>query len=145
MTLMLTSRPDPTLGSVLELGLLGSVITAEIPRSEDQQQQRVASRRADDTLVCPFLAFNRPFLTTGDFQTIATLPSQCIVPLLTDSLPKLWSLWYVATIILVNRAYIPFRECLVLCDPILIFAPSPSMSSAVVWWLRDLMRPVGKL
>ncbi|KAB5595770.1 Polarity axis stabilization protein [Ceratobasidium theobromae] len=124
--LNISNWPDPTLGSVLELGLLGSVITAEIPRSEDQQQQRVASRRADDTLVCPFLAFNRPFLTTGDFQTIATLPSQCIVPLLTDSLPKLWSLW----------------ECLVLCDPILIFAPSPSMSSAVVWWLRDLMRPL---
>ncbi|KAH7341891.1 hypothetical protein B0J17DRAFT_648460 [Rhizoctonia solani] len=79
--------PDPVVGSSLELGLLGSVIMAEIPRSNDEQQTVISPR-------------------------------------LQDSL--LWSLW----------------ECLVLCDPILVFAPSPSISSAVVWWLRDLIRPV---
>ena len=26
----------------------------------------------------------------------------------------------------------------------LVFGPSPSMSSAAVWWLRDLLRPVSK-
>ncbi|CAE6456451.1 unnamed protein product [Rhizoctonia solani] len=99
--------PDPVLGSSLELGLLGSVIMAEIPRSSDEQQT-VISPRLQDTL------------------TIATFPPQPILPLLAGSIDKLWTLW----------------ECLVLCDPILVFAPSPSISSAVVWWLRDLIRPV---
>ncbi|CAE6442284.1 unnamed protein product [Rhizoctonia solani] len=99
--------PDPVLGSSLELGLLGSVIMAEIPRSNDEQQT-VMSTRLRDSL------------------TIATLPAQSILPLLVGSIDKLWTLW----------------ECLVLCDPILVFAPSPSISSAVVWWLRDLIRPV---
>jgi hypothetical protein len=53
LTLMLTWRPDPTLGSVLELGLLGSVISAEIPRSNDEQQ-RITSPRAGDSVVCYF-------------------------------------------------------------------------------------------
>ncbi|CEL55301.1 Protein DENND6B OS=Homo sapiens GN=DENND6B PE=2 SV=1 [Rhizoctonia solani AG-1 IB] len=57
---------------------------------------------------------------------VATLPPQPVLPLLVESLDKLWTLW----------------ECLVLCDPILVFAPSPSISSAVVWWLRDLIRPI---
>lgn len=29
-----------------------------------------------------------------------------------------------------------------LCEPILVFGPSPAMTSQAVWWLRDLMRPV---
>ncbi|KAJ1307409.1 hypothetical protein OPQ81_001511 [Rhizoctonia solani] len=95
------------IGSSLELGLLGSVIMAEIPRSNDEQQT-VISKRSQDSL------------------TIATLPPQPILPLLVSSLDKLWTIW----------------ECLVLCDPILVFAPSPSISSAVIWWLRDLIRPV---
>ncbi|CAE7170492.1 unnamed protein product [Rhizoctonia solani] len=99
--------PDPALGSSLELGLLGSVIAAEIPRSNDEQQTIISTR----------LQYT---------PTIATLPPQSILPLLVGSIDKLWTLW----------------ECLVLCDPILVFAPSPSISSAVVWWLRDLMRPV---
>ncbi|KAF8604597.1 DUF1630-domain-containing protein [Ceratobasidium sp. AG-I] len=99
--------PDPTPGHTLELGLLGSVIITEIPRL-DEEQQRTSLSKVKDSV------------------TIASLPAQPVIPLLSDILPKLWSLW----------------ECLVLCDPILVFAPSPSICSAVVWWLRDLMRPL---
>ncbi|KAH7912796.1 hypothetical protein BJ138DRAFT_1134514 [Hygrophoropsis aurantiaca] len=42
------------------------------------------------------------------------------------SLAHLWSIW----------------ECLMLCEPILIYGPSPSMTSQAVWFLRDLLRPV---
>ncbi|KAG8695472.1 hypothetical protein FRC08_007818 [Ceratobasidium sp. 394] len=105
-SLNICNWPDPTPGCTLELGLLGSVITTEIPRS-DEEQQHLYSYQPDGT-------------------AIASLPTQPIIPLLADILPKLWSLW----------------ECLVLCDPVLVFAPSPAVSSAVVWWLRDLLRPL---
>lgn len=29
-------------------------------------------------------------------------------------------------------------------EPILVFGPSPSMTSTAVWWLRDLLRPVSR-
>ncbi|CAE6480717.1 unnamed protein product [Rhizoctonia solani] len=105
--LNICSWPDPILGSSIELGLLGSVIMTEVPRSNDEQQA-VMSAKLQDTM------------------TVATLPSQPVLPLLVESLDKLWTLW----------------ECLVLCDPILVFAPSPSISSTIVWWLRDLARPI---
>ena len=42
------------------------------------------------------------------------------------SLSNLWSIW----------------ECLVLCEPILVFGVSPAQTSQAIWWLRDLLRPV---
>ncbi|KAK0434313.1 hypothetical protein EV421DRAFT_1840584 [Armillaria borealis] len=42
------------------------------------------------------------------------------------SLSHLWSIW----------------ECVVLCEPILIFGASPSQTSQAIWWLRDLLRPI---
>ncbi|KAG1750091.1 hypothetical protein EDB19DRAFT_1936844 [Suillus lakei] len=42
------------------------------------------------------------------------------------SLSHLWSIW----------------ECLILCEPILVFGSSPAATSQAVWWLRDLLRPV---
>jgi len=42
-------------------------------------------------------------------------------------LSNLWSIW----------------ECLILCEPILVFGQSPTQTSQAVWWLRDLIRPVG--
>lgn len=42
------------------------------------------------------------------------------------SLSNLWSIW----------------ECLVLCEPILIFGASPAQTSQAIWWLRDLLRPI---
>ena len=41
-------------------------------------------------------------------------------------LSSLWSIW----------------ELLIFCEPILIFGPSPRITSLAVWWLRDLIRPV---
>ncbi|KAJ7510496.1 hypothetical protein B0H11DRAFT_2216285 [Mycena galericulata] len=42
------------------------------------------------------------------------------------SLSHLWSLW----------------ECLILCEPLLVFGASPAQTSQAVWWLRDLLRPL---
>ncbi|KAJ6498965.1 hypothetical protein C8R45DRAFT_980498 [Mycena sanguinolenta] len=42
------------------------------------------------------------------------------------ALSHLWSLW----------------ECLVLCEPLLIFGASPAQTSQAVWWLCDLLRPL---
>ncbi|KAJ7065300.1 hypothetical protein C8F01DRAFT_1350758 [Mycena amicta] len=42
------------------------------------------------------------------------------------ALSHLWSLW----------------ECLVLCEPLLVFGASPADTSQAVWWLRDLLRPL---
>ncbi|KAG8739996.1 hypothetical protein FRC10_004875 [Ceratobasidium sp. 414] len=96
-SLNICNWPDPTPGCTVELGLLGSVITTDVPRSDEEQQHSYPYR--------------------PDGAAIASLPVQPIITLLADILPKLWSLW----------------ECLVLCDPVLVFAPSPAISSAVVW------------
>jgi hypothetical protein len=42
------------------------------------------------------------------------------------SLSHLWSIW----------------ECLVLCEPIIIFGQSPTWTSNAIWWFRDIVRPV---
>ncbi|KAF7317803.1 UDENN domain-containing protein [Mycena kentingensis (nom. inval.)] len=42
------------------------------------------------------------------------------------ALSNLWSLW----------------ECLVLCEPLLIYGASPAHTSQAIWWLRDLLRPL---
>lgn len=49
-----------------------------------------------------------------------------ILDLLGPSLSHLWSLW----------------ECLILCEPVLVFGSSPAHTSLAVWWLRDLLRPL---
>ncbi|EPT05662.1 hypothetical protein FOMPIDRAFT_1013359 [Fomitopsis schrenkii] len=43
-----------------------------------------------------------------------------------DAEYPLWSIW----------------ECLVLCEPILVYGPSPAMTSQAIWWLRDILRPI---
>lgn len=52
------------------------------------------------------------------------LPSPIL--LFSALLPKLWSLW----------------ECLVLCEPVVLFAKSPRDASLAVWWLMEWMKPV---
>jgi len=42
------------------------------------------------------------------------------------ALSQLWSIW----------------ECLVLCEPLLVFGTSPAQTSQAIWWLRDLLRPI---
>jgi hypothetical protein len=62
------------------------------------------------------------------FQILASLPPLSPSPLVLFEacLSHLWSIW----------------ECLVLCEPILVFGPSPALTSQAVWWFRDLLRPV---
>ncbi|KAJ7230450.1 hypothetical protein GGX14DRAFT_486146 [Mycena pura] len=56
--------------------------------------------------------------------------SCCFTPppllLFEAALSHLWSLW----------------ECIVLCEPLLVFGTSPAQTSQAVWWLRDLLRPL---
>uniref|UniRef100_D8PVD3 UDENN domain-containing protein n=1 Tax=Schizophyllum commune (strain H4-8 / FGSC 9210) TaxID=578458 RepID=D8PVD3_SCHCM len=108
--------PPPTPGSTVELGFLGNVVTAQIPRTIDEQQAldpSVAER-----------------LVNASLQTMIPATAASLLPpailLFEASLPHIWSIW----------------ECLVLNEPILLFGASPAETSQAVWWLRDLMRPI---
>ncbi|KAL7418405.1 hypothetical protein Q5752_006863 [Cryptotrichosporon argae] len=57
---------------------------------------------------------------------LASLPRSTPLRAFATFLPSLWSLW----------------ECLVLAEPVLVIAPDPKTCSEIVWWLRDLMRPI---
>ncbi|KAH9926820.1 hypothetical protein B0H21DRAFT_700727 [Amylocystis lapponica] len=105
---------DPLPGATLELGFLGSVFTVELPSAIDTQQSppaHAAQTRKDHDPA---------------FHILVSVPPQDppVFALFEASLTHLWSLW----------------ECLVLCEPLLIFAPSPAMTSQAVWWLRDLLK-----
>jgi len=54
------------------------------------------------------------------------LATPSMIHIFEASLSHLWSIW----------------ECLVLCEPIIIFGQSPTWTSNAVWWLRDIVRPV---
>ncbi|EIM91458.1 DUF1630-domain-containing protein [Stereum hirsutum FP-91666 SS1] len=105
----------PTPGKVVELGFLGSVLHVQLPENLDEQQLNG-------------LITTRIVQTDPDLHILASAPPPNPLPLLLfeASLSHLWSIW----------------ECLVLCEPILIFGSSPAMTSQAVWWLRDLFRPI---
>ncbi|CAA7266811.1 unnamed protein product [Cyclocybe aegerita] len=106
--------PDPTPGQTLELGFLGAVLHVEIPHSIDVQQVTETS------------SFNEKY--NPRLHILATTAPFVPPPILLfeSSLANLWSIW----------------ECLVLCEPILVFGTSPAQTSQAVWWLRDLLRPL---
>jgi len=69
------------------------------------------------------------FRTIIEAQVLACSPpvtALSVVHIFEASLSHLWSIW----------------ECLVLCEPIIIFGQSPSWTSNAIWWLRDVVRPV---
>ncbi|KAH8833955.1 hypothetical protein DL96DRAFT_1578924 [Flagelloscypha sp. PMI_526] len=101
---------DPTPGIALELGFLGSVLSVDIPLTEDTQQL-VAQPKFD--------------IST---QVVAAASPFAPPPLLLfeAALSHMWSIW----------------ECLVLCEPLLIFGASPAETSQAVWWLRDVLKPI---
>ncbi|KAG9014874.1 hypothetical protein FRB94_009032 [Tulasnella sp. JGI-2019a] len=110
----IASWPDPTRGTALALGFLGDVMDVEIPRHENEHQSVATS------------SFGEKF--NMKVHMLASLPTSLPSPisLFASFLPKVWALW----------------ECLVLSEPLLIFAPSPSQTSAIIWWLRDFLRPI---
>lgn len=106
---------------------------AELPQSVDEQQlsntAHLHSQTEADWHVSTSCLHANVKLTAA--QVLVCSPPLEPPPLLLfgASYTHLWSIW----------------ECLVLCEPILIFGPSPAMTSQAVWWLRDLFRPVGVL
>ena len=109
--------------------MLGSVLHAELPRSLDEQQMVETS--SFGASYNSELHVGRSGCTCSHidtFQLLASLPpaDPPAISLFAALLPSLWSLW----------------ECLILSEPILVYSPSPALTSAAVWWLRDLSRPV---
>ncbi|KAF8501566.1 hypothetical protein F5888DRAFT_1609074 [Russula emetica] len=113
--------PPPAPGSTKELGFLGSVLHVELPRDLDEQQL--------DWHVRFGYSSSSVFGIIIDDQLLACLPpitAPSLIQLFESSLSHLWSIW----------------ECLVLCEPIIIFGQSPAWTSNVIWWLRDVIRPI---
>lgn len=109
-----TERCSPSPGLATELGFLGSVLQVELPMNADIQQL---------TETASFHEKFDPALHL--LSSIAPLYPPPI-SLFECSLSHLWSIW----------------ECLILCEPILVFGSSPAATSQAVWWLRDLLRPI---
>ncbi|KAJ3712173.1 hypothetical protein C8R42DRAFT_687227 [Lentinula raphanica] len=107
--------PDPTPGALLEIGFLGTVIHVEIPHTGNDAQQ------ISNTML-------RENHSRTALHILASAPPFHPPPLLLfeASLSHLWSIW----------------ECLVLCEPILLFGSSPAQTSQAAWWFRDLLRPL---
>ncbi|KAF8896541.1 hypothetical protein BD779DRAFT_1608730 [Infundibulicybe gibba] len=105
---------DPTPGETIELGFLGSVFLIELPHTVDQQQLTETS------------SFKEKY--DPRVHILASAPPLLPPPILLfgASFSHLWSIW----------------ECLVLCEPILVFGSSPAQTSQAIWWLRDLLRPI---
>lgn len=57
--------------------------------------------------------------------TLPSCPSN-VISHLGPILPSMWRVW----------------ECITLGEPILVFGPTPDVVSGVVWWLREIARPV---
>ncbi|KIY68703.1 DUF1630-domain-containing protein [Cylindrobasidium torrendii FP15055 ss-10] len=106
--------PDPTPGTILELGFLGSVLQVEIPQTIDHQQLTETS------------AFREKYNPQRHILAAASPLFPPVIHLFEAALSHLWSIW----------------ECVVLCEPILVFGPSPSQTSQAIWFLRDLLRPI---
>lgn len=126
-------RPQPVPGATLELGFLGSVLHVELPRDMDEQQlgygPHIPAETDQDCHVCSNCSFPPDFCFIIEVQLLACLPpviAPSMIHIFEASLSHLWSIW----------------ECLVLCEPILIFGLSPAWTSNAIWWLRDVVRPV---
>ncbi|KAJ3744021.1 hypothetical protein DFH05DRAFT_1525026 [Lentinula detonsa] len=109
--------PDPTPGTLLEIGFLGTVLHVEIPHTGNAQQ------------ISPTMSKEKHL--DPNLHILASAPPFNPPPILLfeASLSHLWSIW----------------ECLVLCEPILLFGSSPAQTSQAAWWFRDLLRPVRRI
>jgi Stabilization of polarity axis len=126
-------RPPPVPGTTIELGFLGSVLHVELPRDMDEQQlgnvTHLLAQPEQDSHVRSDNSFPYEFRVIIKFQLLACSPpfaALSMIHIFGASLKHLWSIW----------------ECLVLCEPIIIFGRSPAWTSMAIWWLRDVFRPV---
>ncbi|KIP11168.1 hypothetical protein PHLGIDRAFT_114828 [Phlebiopsis gigantea 11061_1 CR5-6] len=110
---------DPQLGAALELGFLGYVFTVELPTSLDAQQSSKALRSPEKY---------DPESHASLVEILASLSPQDppIIDPFEAAISHIWSIW----------------ECILLCEPVLVFGPSAAVTSQVIWWLRDLLRPI---
>ncbi|TXT06632.1 uncharacterized protein COLE_05963 [Cutaneotrichosporon oleaginosum] len=69
---------------------------------------------------------DNPQVGWGPEPILAAHPPSSPLRAFASFLPSLWSIW----------------ECLVLAEPLLIIAPDPRTCSEIVWWLRELLRPI---
>ncbi|KAI0806300.1 hypothetical protein BC629DRAFT_1282804 [Irpex lacteus] len=106
--------PDPHPSATLELGFLGYVFTTDLPGSTDAQLANPLEK-----------SHAKP---DPHMHIIASLAPQQppIIHALQASLSHIWSIW----------------ECLILCEPILVFGSSAATTSQLVWWLRGLLHPI---
>lgn len=113
--------PDPRPDALLELPLLTDVLTVKLPDSTENPQMEGASRDSEPVSILHFI-LRQAYLS----QILAALPASTPLRAFAKFLPSLWSIW----------------ECLVLAEPLLIIAPDPKTCSEIVWWLRELVRPI---
>ncbi|WVQ72633.1 hypothetical protein IAR50_002192 [Cryptococcus sp. DSM 104548] len=105
--------PDPTPDTLLSLPLMSDVLNVKLPdTSESTQMFKISSIPSAPS--------------PSHAAILASLPTSTPLRTFAPFLASLWSLW----------------ECLVLSEPILVIAPDPKTCSDIVWWLRDLMRPL---
>lgn len=122
-------------GATIELGFLGTVMHVELPHTIDEQQltETISFHEKFDLNLHVSLSRMVIYSCLARLliyynQILASSPPLFPPPLVLfeSCLSNLWSIW----------------ECLVLCEPILVFGLSPALTSQAVWWFRDLLRPV---
>lgn len=118
----------PRQQEILDLPLLDSLLfvtsselmsvfsSSRIGKSSDTSSHRVSG----------LISVPETFLIAK--QIVLTLPPSPshIILHLGPILPSLWRIW----------------ECLLLGESVLILGPSPDVASGLVWWIRELLRPV---
>src|ERR1700683_5274677 len=119
----------------MELGFLGSVMHVKLPHTVDEQQLTETSsfhEKFDPSLHVGLsrilICFHLMAHSQPNPQILASSAPWTPPPLdlFEACLSNLWTIW----------------ECVVLCEPILVFGPSPALTSQAIWWFRDLLRPV---
>ncbi|EJU05013.1 DUF1630-domain-containing protein [Dacryopinax primogenitus] len=104
--------PDPKPGVTLELGFLGLVLKTELPAFGEEQQSVETASFTD--------------VFKPHTHILASIPPSPPVEVFSAAIASLWSIW----------------ECVILGEPILIYASNARICSDAVWWLRDLIRPI---
>ncbi|KZS94230.1 DUF1630-domain-containing protein [Sistotremastrum niveocremeum HHB9708] len=97
---------------ILSLNFCGTVLEVEMPT---ESYEAVDSRpKLRHAASVPRMVAVAPSLTPSLVNAFSVV------------LPSMWSLW----------------ECLVLNEPLAIFAPSADVASSAVWWLEQLLHPL---